>query len=84
MSLEQRRDVPFEVAAASWYDNVFVPVRQLVKRHEIVKRMRRKSTQVDAYLAVTQHWLERKSSNPQVAVHSLLAAMRPRRSLATV
>ncbi len=71
LSLEQKRDVPFDVAAASWYDNVFVPVNQLVRRHGIVERMRRKSTSVDAYLAVTKSWLERGDSN--TAVHSVLA-----------
>ena len=76
MSLEQQRDVPFDVAAASWYDNVFVPVNHLVRRHEIVKQMQRKSTPVDAYVAVTRSWLER--GDPQSAVHSLLERLRAR------
>jgi hypothetical protein len=81
VSLEQQRDVPFEVAAASWYDNVFVPVNQLVRRHGIVGHMRRKSTPVDAYVAVTKTWLERGDSH--AAVHSLLEGLRarPRRRL---
>jgi len=76
LSLEQQRDVPFEIAAASWYDNVFVPVTHLVRRHGIVERMRRKSTAVDAYLAVTQSWLERGDSHS--AVQSLLERLRAR------
>jgi hypothetical protein len=81
VSLEQRRDVPFDVAAASWYDNVFVPVNQLVRKHGIVGQMRRKSTAVDAYVAVTKSWLERGDSH--AAVHSLLEGLRarPRRRL---
>lgn len=84
VSLEQQRDVPFDVAAASWYDNVFVPVNHLVRRHEIVKQMQRKSTPVDAYLAVTKGWLERGDSH--AAVHSLLDRLRarPRRGLFAV
>jgi hypothetical protein len=76
VSLEQQRDVPFDVAAASWYDNVFVPVNQLVRKHGIVERMRRKSTAVDAYLAITKSWLERGDSH--TAVHSMLDGLRPR------
>jgi hypothetical protein len=81
VSLEQQRDVPFDVAAASWYDNVFVPVNQLVRKHGIVERMRRKSTAVDAYLAITKGWLERGDSH--AAVHSMLEGLRsrPRRRL---
>jgi hypothetical protein len=81
VSLEQQRDVPFDVAAASWYDNVFVPVNQLVRKHGIVERMRRKSTAVDAYLAITKSWLERGDSH--AAVHSMLEGLRarPRRRL---
>jgi hypothetical protein len=81
VSLEQHRDVPFEVAAASWYDNVFVPVNQLVRKHGIVERMRRKSTPVDAYLAITKSWLERGDANS--AAHALLDGLRlrPRRRL---
>jgi len=81
VSLEQQRDVPFDVAAASWYDNVFVPVNHLVRKHGIVARMRRKSSAVDAYVAVTKSWLER--GDPHSAVHSLLERLRarPRRRL---
>lgn len=84
VSLEQQRDVPFDVAAASWYDNVFVPVNQLVRRYEIVKQMQRKSTLVDAYLAVTKSWLER--GDVHAAVHSLVERLRarPRRRLFAV
>jgi len=83
LSLEQHRDVSLDAAAASWYDNVFTPVEHLVSRHGLIERMRRKSTRVDAYLAVTQHWLERNSTSPHVAVHSLLQVLRPGRELAT-
>jgi hypothetical protein len=75
VSLEQQRDVPLEVAAASWYDNVFTPVTQLVRRHRIVEQMH-KSTAVDAYLAVTKSWLEGGDSH--AAVHSLLEGLRTR------
>lgn len=83
VSLEQQRDVPFDLAAASWYDNVYVPVNQLVRKHGIVERMRRKSTPVDAYLAVTKTWLERGDVN--AAAHSLVERLRtrPRRIFAS-
>jgi hypothetical protein len=81
VSLEQQRDVPFDVAAASWYDNVFTPVTQLIRRHRIIEQMHDDSTVVDAYLAVTKSWLERGDSH--TAVHSLLEGLRarPRRRL---
>jgi hypothetical protein len=43
--------------------------------------MRRKSTAVDAYLAITKGWLERGDSH--AAVHSMLEGLRarPRRRL---
>jgi hypothetical protein len=80
LSLDQHRDVPFETAAASWYDNVFVPVAHLVRRHKVVERMHRKATSVDAYMAVTTNWLEKGSGRDlaHVAVHALLDGLRPR------
>ena len=80
LSLERNREVPFEVAAASWYDNVFVPVAHLVRRHNVVERMHRKATSVDAYVAVTRNWLEKGSGRElaQVAMNSLLEGLRPR------
>jgi FAD/FMN-containing dehydrogenase len=77
LGLDQQRDVPLAEAAASWYDNVFVPIRDLLRRHDVLARLPG-WTDSDAYVEATRRWLElsasRGAANPHVAVHGLLDA----------
>jgi uncharacterized ParB-like nuclease family protein len=84
MSLERGREVPLTEAAADWYDSVYRPVMDVVRRHRIAEHFP-DWTEADLYLAVTRYWLELsaegQSSGPEVAGAALLedAAKRPAR-----
>jgi uncharacterized ParB-like nuclease family protein len=85
MSLERGHEVPLTDAAADWYDSVYRPVMDVVRRHRIAEHFP-DWTEADLYLAVTRYWLELsaegQSSGPEVAGAALLedAAKRPTRS----
>lgn len=75
LGLERGAEVPLPEAAASWYDNVFVPVRDLIRRHGILDTLPG-WTEVDAYVEITKRWLElskaRREAGPHAAAHALL------------
>lgn len=75
LGLEQGHDVPLASAAASWYDNVFVPVRDVIRRHRILDELPG-WTECDAYVEITRRWLAlsqgRHEGGPHVAAHVLL------------
>lgn len=57
LGLERDAEVPTEEAAASWYDNVYLPVMAALRRHGVLARFRG-ATEADLYVAVTRRWLE--------------------------
>lgn len=75
MGLEQKRQVPMAEAAAAWYDNVYLPVVEVLRRHR-VDQLLPGWTETDAYVEVTRHWLGRDEagleSGPHEAVHELI------------
>ena len=75
LGLEHGREVPLADAAASWYDNVFVPVRDLLRRHKVLDNLPG-WTESDAYVEATRRWLQlsasRQPAGPHAAVHALL------------
>jgi hypothetical protein len=80
LGLEQGREAPLEEAAASWYDNVYLPVVRLVRRHDVIERMRR-LTETDVYIDVTRRWLDTGATGDEpahAAVHALLESRRRR------
>jgi uncharacterized ParB-like nuclease family protein len=84
MSLERGHEVPQTEAVADWYDSVYRPVMDVVRRHRIAELFP-DWTEADLYLAVTRCWLELsaegQSSGPEVAGAALAegAAKRPAR-----
>lgn len=76
MSVEQHRDVPLKEAAASWYDNVYHPIAEAIRRHSVLEQLPG-WTEADLYVEITRRWLvlseEGEPAGPDPAVKELLA-----------
>jgi len=54
MGLDQKRDISEEEAVADWYDNVYMPIVQVIRECNILEEFPRK-TEGDLYLWVLDH-----------------------------
>jgi len=72
---EQHRTVPVDEAAASWYDHVYRPIADAIRKHEVLERFPG-STEADVYVEITRRWLtlseEGVPAGPDPAVEALL------------
>jgi hypothetical protein len=75
LSLEQNRNVPLSEAAASWYDNVYRPVADAIRKYRVLEQLPG-WTEADLYVEITRRWLELskggEASGPDPAVQALL------------
>jgi len=76
LSLEQHRDVPLQEAAASWYDHVYHPIAEAIRRHKVLEQLPG-CTEADLYVEVTRRWMalsqEGEPAGPDPAIQALLA-----------
>jgi hypothetical protein len=76
MAREQGREVPLQEAATSWYDHVYVPVTQAIRKHRVLEQLPG-WTEADLYVEITRRWLELsqrgEASGPDPAVEALLS-----------
>ena len=76
LSLEQKRDVPLQEAAASWYDHVYHPIAEAIRKHHVLEKLPG-WTEADLYVEITRRWLalseEGEPSGPDPAIAALLA-----------
>jgi uncharacterized ParB-like nuclease family protein len=76
LSLEQHRDVPLQEAAASWYDHVYSPIAQAIRKHRVLEQLPG-WTEADLYVEITKRWLalsrEGEPAGPDPAIQDLLA-----------
>ena len=81
LALERGGEVSVEEAAASWYDNVYKPVAELIRKHRVLDAFPG-WTETDLYVEITRRWLalgqSGKEAGPEPALRSLLQD-RPRR-----
>lgn len=54
MGLEQQREIPFQEAAAHWYDDVYLPVVQAIQERGILRDFPER-TETDLYLWVSEY-----------------------------
>jgi hypothetical protein len=57
INLKKTEEIPFEQAAASWYDNVYSPIISIVREAKLLSRFPQ-STEADLYVFVGKHWSE--------------------------
>jgi hypothetical protein len=76
LSLEQHRDVAVPEAAASWYDHVYHPIAEAIRRHKVLEQMPG-WTEADLYVEITRRWLELSKegepAGPDPAIQALLS-----------
>src|SRR5437879_6707826 len=76
LSLEQHRDVPLQEAAASWYDHVYHPIAEAIRRHNALEQLRGWAG-ADRYVEDPRRWMARSEegepTGPDPAVQALLA-----------
>ena len=75
LGLDQGRPVPLPEAAASWYDTVYKPIADLIRKHSMLEQLLG-WTEADLVVEITRRWLALdkagKPSGPQPAVSWLL------------
>ena len=75
MGLDRRAEPSVQEAAADWYDSVYLPIVAVIRRHNVLERMRG-WTETDLYVELTRRWLSMSKSGqdagPHEAVHALL------------
>ena len=76
VALESDRKLSMPEAAVSWYDNVYVPVAEVIRKHHVLDHFPG-WTEADLYVEITRRWLDLSEagqpSGPDNAVQSLLA-----------
>ena len=76
LGLELGRPVPLPEAAASWYDRVYKPVAEAIRKHRVLEQLPG-WTEADLYVEITRRWLKMsqvgQASGPDPAVLGLLA-----------
>jgi uncharacterized ParB-like nuclease family protein len=76
LSVEQHRNVPLQEAAASWYDHVYHPIAEAIRKHRVLEQLPG-WTEADVYVEVTRRWLDLSKkgepAGPDPAIESLLA-----------
>ncbi|MBL7063451.1 MAG: universal stress protein [Anaerolineae bacterium] len=90
MGLEQKREIPYEEAVSHWYDEVYLPVVQVIRERGVLRDFPER-TETDLYVWVSKHRaaLERTLGweiEPEAAATDLAARFspRPRRVVARV
>ncbi len=76
LGLEQGRSVPLKEAAASWYDHVYRPIEDAIRKYRVLERLPG-WTEADLYVEIARRWLELSEggapAGPDPAVEALLA-----------
>ncbi len=75
LGLESGAEVSLPEAAASWFDNVYTPIVNVIRRHGVLAELPG-WTEADLYVEITKRWLELsqegRQSGPDQALASLL------------
>jgi len=79
LGLERGQEVPLPEAAASWYDNVYLPIVDVIRKHRVAE-VHPGWTEADLYVEITRRWLALgragATADPHAALHELLADSR--------
>jgi hypothetical protein len=82
LGLERSQQVSVPEAAASWYDNVYLPIASVIRKHRLLEQLPG-WTEADVYVEITKRWLALstagKPAGPHPAVHALLNDAEARR-----
>jgi uncharacterized ParB-like nuclease family protein len=75
LGLERGRSVPLTEAAASWYDHVYRPIAEAIRKHSVLEQLPG-WTEADVYVEITRRWLQLsqvgEAAGPDPAVEAVL------------
>jgi hypothetical protein len=75
LGLERGGQVPVAEAAASWFDNVYTPIADVIRKHKVLEHLPG-WTEADVYVEITRRWLALsqagKPAGPHPAAQALL------------
>lgn len=75
ISREQNREVPYTESVASWYDNVYAPLVQVIQEHQLDQAFPGR-TLTDLYLLVSEYqWLLRESYQGKDSLEKVMQQM---------
>jgi len=57
INLNRTEEIPFDEAAVSWYDNVYVPIIAIIRESGLISRFPG-TTEADLYVFIGKHWGE--------------------------
>jgi hypothetical protein len=57
INLDKPQEIPFDEAAASWYDNVYLPIVNIIRESKLLSRFPG-ATEADLYVYIGKHWAE--------------------------
>ncbi|NIU60739.1 MAG: universal stress protein, partial [Pseudomonas stutzeri] len=82
MGLEQEREIPYEEAVGHWYDEVYLPVVQVIRERGILRDFPGR-TETDLYLWLSEHRAALEQAlgweiEPEAAATDLAAQFSPR------
>jgi hypothetical protein len=67
--------VPLREAAASWYDHVYHPIAEAIRKHRVLEKLSG-WTEADLYVEITRRWLELSQegvkSGPEPAIEAVM------------
>lgn len=68
LSINQQREVPYEEAVASWYDDVYLPMVEVIRELKMLDDFPGR-TEADLYLWIIEHlWYLREESHSEVTL----------------
>ena len=75
LSRKAGREMSLQEAAASWYDNVYRPIADAIRKHDVLEALPG-WTEADLYVEITRRWLamseQGEASGPDPAIEALL------------
>ncbi|MEA3340635.1 MAG: universal stress protein, partial [Chloroflexota bacterium] len=82
MGLEREREIPYEETVAHWYDEVYLPIVQVIRQRGILRDFPDR-TETDLYLWVSEHRAELKEElgweiEPEAAADDLAVQFSPK------
>jgi hypothetical protein len=55
INMDSEKEIPFEDAARSWYNNLYTPIIELIREERLLSRFSRR-TEADLYIWIIKHW----------------------------
>jgi nucleotide-binding universal stress UspA family protein len=82
MGLDSKREIPYQEAVAHWYDTVYLPVIDIIRRQGILRHFP-KRTETDMYLWIADHRAQlekewRQQIRTEYAARDLISHFAPR------